>query len=414
MCPGVTVRRGVLCLVATVASGCGGPGPGPAPARVPGTGEAFAEPGAASCSAVRTQTEPDLMGWDSGSRLNLNMLRQAGVVAVRYVAKGCNVELEVLPNCIGEGSYKYTPYSASDTKIARNAQELYAELPIGAARLQGKVQGGRAIRTDYSLVGMAALPPGSTYAVASLKGPDCARATHVVSRVYLGGFAMVAGESQTISGSASFFGVGAGAESQAQAERLAREGDPAQCQKALGWGEPQPLCSVPLRIGLLAIERAGTTACPTGTSWDGQRCAPGATKECPAETTYQEGKGCVAVAPVDPPPVPHSQLSGAWVGQGCQVTVSDHPCWSIRVALGAPSGAGIQGLITYATLGCEARLEFVRYEGEAVAFRERYTKPGTCVQDGWVWLTPTAGGKLRFQWAYPDGRMDSESVLTRE
>jgi hypothetical protein len=65
------------------------------------TGDAF--PGV-KCSAVRPQTEPDLMGWDSGSRANLNSLRRQGIIAVRYDAKGCNVELEVLSNCIGKGA----------------------------------------------------------------------------------------------------------------------------------------------------------------------------------------------------------------------------------------------------------------------------------------------------------------------
>ena len=54
------------------------------------TGEAFE---GVQCSAVRPQTEPDLMAWDPGSRSNLNRLRAAGVVAVRYQAVGCNVKL---------------------------------------------------------------------------------------------------------------------------------------------------------------------------------------------------------------------------------------------------------------------------------------------------------------------------------
>ena len=48
------------------------------------------------CSAIRPPTEPDLMGWDPGSRLNLSRLQHSGVVGVRYKAEGCNVELEVL------------------------------------------------------------------------------------------------------------------------------------------------------------------------------------------------------------------------------------------------------------------------------------------------------------------------------
>jgi hypothetical protein len=53
------------------------------------TGDAF---GGMQCSSVRPPTEPDLMGWDSGSRANLKSLHEQGVVAVRYRAEGCNVE----------------------------------------------------------------------------------------------------------------------------------------------------------------------------------------------------------------------------------------------------------------------------------------------------------------------------------
>src|SRR5258706_4256650 len=85
------------------------------------TGEAFE---GVQCSAVRPQTEPDLMAWDPGSRANLNRLRHRGVVAVRYEAKGCNVELELLSNCIGPtGKYEFAPYSANEKQVAHNASE---------------------------------------------------------------------------------------------------------------------------------------------------------------------------------------------------------------------------------------------------------------------------------------------------
>src|SRR5690606_30512424 len=66
---------------------CTPPSPVVDPLRPPTTGEGFQ---GVQCSAVRPQTEPDLMGWDSGSRANLKRLREDGVVAVRYEAKGCN------------------------------------------------------------------------------------------------------------------------------------------------------------------------------------------------------------------------------------------------------------------------------------------------------------------------------------
>ncbi len=174
---------------------------------VPGTREAF---DGTRCSALRPPTEPDLMAWDSGSRANLKQLHEQGVVGVRYRAEGCNVELEVL-DCVGTGvAYSFSPYSATETKIAHSEQDLYTQLPLGAARLGGKVGGGRALRTDYMLAGVMATPVMKAFPSAQLKG-DCERATHVVSKLYVGGFAMAAGRSETLAGEASVFGVGAGA-----------------------------------------------------------------------------------------------------------------------------------------------------------------------------------------------------------
>src|SRR5690606_11676198 len=80
------------------------------PLKATSTAEAFE---GVQCSAVRPQTEPDLMAWDPGSRANLNRLRRRGIVAVRYQAKGCNVDLELLSNCIGTtATYEFSPYSA--------------------------------------------------------------------------------------------------------------------------------------------------------------------------------------------------------------------------------------------------------------------------------------------------------------
>lgn len=194
------------------------------------------------------------MGWDSGSRAKLNRLRRSGVIAVRYVAEGCNVELEVLENCIGKGSYAYEPYAATDTKVAKNAAEVFADFPLGAGHLGAHVKGGKVLRTDYMMVGTDALPPSANVKPSDLEGRDCDRATHVVRTVYLGGFAMAAGTETELSGGASVFGVGAGAATRSSAERVASEGVLPACEQAQRDGHQNQQCSVPLRIALLPLE----------------------------------------------------------------------------------------------------------------------------------------------------------------
>lgn len=213
-----------------------------------------------TCEAGHASSEPDLMGWDQSSRAKLATLGKQGVVAVRYEEKGCDVRLEVLPDCIGDGKYQYAPYAATDSKTIHTKGELYAELPIGAASLEGRFSQNEELRTDFMLVGVATLPAGTTYAREQLHGAQCEKATHVVSRLYLGGFAMVAGNARDISAKASIFGVGVGGEHEKDLSRIFTEGNAEQCQQALSSGEPKTLCGVPLRVGLLALPGASGEA----------------------------------------------------------------------------------------------------------------------------------------------------------
>ncbi len=218
--------------------------------------EAFGDLAGVQCSAVRPQTEPDLMAWDPGSRMNLNNLRHQGVVAVRYQATGCNVELELIPDCVGKSQYQYAPYASNDRKLVSSKQELFAELPLGAARLAGRLDGEHSLRADYMLVGMAAIPATSVVQVSDLEGPGCGRATHVISRVYLGGFGMASGNRQVLTAQSTVFGAGLGGNSDESVARVANEGNPDACAAAQQSGQERQLCAVPLRVGLLALHRA--------------------------------------------------------------------------------------------------------------------------------------------------------------
>lgn len=220
------------------------------------------------------------MGWKASQRASLSALRRQGVVAVRYEKNGCDVELEVLPDCIGDGDYVFSPYVANESKLARDRAELRAKLPLGAAELGGHLAEGWSLRTDYRLAGMLSLPPGKRYAHDALRGLDCDRATHVVARIYLGGFALAVGESRTIAAAATLFGAGVSGEHLAQTERLASEGDADGCKEAQREGVESPRCDVPLRLGLL----------PLGTPIDGQAAAPDpATGLAPLATADEHG-----------------------------------------------------------------------------------------------------------------------------
>lgn len=369
-----------------------------APLKTVTNDEAFA---GVLCSAVRPQTEPDLMGWDPGSRLNLKRLRTQGVVVVRYQAEGCNVRLELLSNCLATGRYKYTPYSANEHKVAHNANELFAQLPIGAASLTGKVKGDKGLRTDYMLVGQYALPATLSFKRGDLHGSGCAKATHVVSAAYVGGFALVSGEGRELDAAASVFGVGAGASQLASAERLADEGDAEACKDAQKSRKASDGCDVPLRIGLLRLE---DVAAPEP-----------APPPAPVAVVPQP----VAV-PVPPPPMPAPTLPRAVSGGVCpagmaslaggsftmgdrkdQVTVSGFCLDATEVTADAYAACVRGGQCTAEGLSCDAAATY------GVAGKGNH--PVNCVDWGQAATYCNAQGKRlpteeEWEWAARGGR----------
>lgn len=223
-------------------------------------GPELSAPGAAEAmnarsSAVKLPTEPELFGWDPASRANLHRLHLDGVVAVRYVPRADGgADLELLSNCIGKsGRYRFTAHPETQTKVARNETELRAALPIGSARFSAQLSGNRVLRTDYQLVGVAALPAGMSHSRDDLVGAECSSATHVVTAIYFGGFAVAAGEAREMEASGSVFSAAAGGVSRNSITRVETAGEPEACAAARQSGKPSPLCSAPLRIALAPL-----------------------------------------------------------------------------------------------------------------------------------------------------------------
>ncbi len=233
-----------------------------------------------NCSAVSAPTEPELMAWDASARAELTKLRQKGVVAVRYEAKGCDVSLELLPNCIGpKNRYVYSPFSTSTTKIAKDKNELFTQLPLGAANVASRLKDHRAIRTDTKLVGTVGLPAGSTVNETDFVGPECKRATHLVSMVYVGGFAMADADIHQISATNLF-------ELPQPREGMTREGYAQICQRSDAEKIELPGCAIPVRVALLPFHSAGPA--PVGPAPVVKSTEPSAVEEGPFDQSAIE------------------------------------------------------------------------------------------------------------------------------
>ncbi|MCA9630282.1 MAG: hypothetical protein KC766_21575 [Myxococcales bacterium] len=202
------------------------------------------------CPTVQVEPAPGLMLADD-VRAALAASEDRGAIAVRYETRACELRLEVLSGCGGEGShYDYRSGVQEVTVVAGSARQLLKKLPLGTRAAAGQLEGA-GLRADALIVGQLVLAPAPDLRRASLTGPDCARATHVVTRIDVGGFTLTSGPAARLSTPEPWFRTGVQLPS--GVERLRLEGSPSRCAEAKASGERQALCAVPLRLGLTPL-----------------------------------------------------------------------------------------------------------------------------------------------------------------
>ncbi len=228
-------------------------------------------PAGGKCALERPTTEPLIVEWTSSARAKLEAVAHKGVVVVRY--ERC--ELEVLARCTVPVKYGWTPITRKDDRVhIRDADELWANVPLGAGSLEGKLARSGELSVHMTIVGRweAERP---LVRVDELQG-ECATATHVVSALVAGAFDFWAGGSAEVAGGASVAGYGAGGKSASKSELLARDGEVAACAKATGADTAPPDgCGALLRVELAKLGEAKSTSntCSDKTTWDGSQCA---------------------------------------------------------------------------------------------------------------------------------------------
>ncbi|MBS2014622.1 MAG: hypothetical protein JST00_17170 [Deltaproteobacteria bacterium] len=243
------------------AAACGG--------TVPGTGnasdvqsrrmsETFA--GQNRCNP-KNHERPFVIEWDATDMASFESRAANDVVFVRY--QGC--DLIVIDSCVddsvrgGFGSYKpveWTSGSVESIDIA-NEGELYAKLPLGAASLGGRVQGGEKFHMEYFVSGVRTATRDTIARADLAKRPGCKNATHFVYAYNLGAFAL--GAQSNVHGQAGGtvggFGAGGARSSASKADK--RGGDLGSCRGASA--KELTTCKVPIRLTLREIS-AGESA----------------------------------------------------------------------------------------------------------------------------------------------------------
>jgi formylglycine-generating enzyme required for sulfatase activity len=208
------------------------------------------------CTGARPPAEPDLIGLDSNARAALDAARQQGVVVVHYKGHGCDIRLDVLTNCVAPGNYEFSPFASTGSTTAHGLPELYANLPLGASRLAAHWKSSRALRADTVVIGIHGLKLPASFRAEDLRG-DCAGATHVVSKIYVGAFALAVGDATALEARSSLLVNASSASTPRAPMSVEREGNAKACEDAQEKGAFSPTCDVPLRLGLLPITTGG-------------------------------------------------------------------------------------------------------------------------------------------------------------
>jgi transposase len=247
-------RRGAICALIIVCA-CGGGSSGPMAPLLPDM-EADGR-----CRRAATGSSPLVTEWPASEKANLEAMVQNGAVVVAY--SGCTMRL--LPECQVPGGYAWqrtTP--ASDVMEIADENELYAKLPLGAAALSGELKRSGQLSIATHVTGHLRLREGSVNDV-GVGGP-CAQATHIVSAVSVGAFALARGGAAQARAAASVTGFGEAGGSQSQTASLVRSaGDPKSCNESTAEA-PHQNCNSPLQVFLTAIPGRTPEEGPVGTS----------------------------------------------------------------------------------------------------------------------------------------------------
>lgn len=211
----------------------------------------------AKCSVQKSQSRPLIVEWPSTDRATLESISKRGLVAVRYT--GC--EMEVLTRCKVKGSYAYTPVTLQSERITiHDADELYANIPVGAAKLEGELEKSGQLNVDTSIVGT--YDSSESVTRDELEG-DCGRATHVLTSLTVGAFEFYSGAATTAGGGVNALGVGAGAKTRSEQTLLSRSGTGEACKTAkFDDARPPEGCGALLRVEATPIGAAKAKATP--------------------------------------------------------------------------------------------------------------------------------------------------------
>ncbi len=245
--------------LAVFAAACGGSAGSAAPGTksatdvaANGMNQSFA--GQNKCNP-KTADRPFIIEWDATDMSSLESRAANDIIFVKY--EGC--DLKVIDSCVNDsvkgsfGSYKPVEWTSGSLEALdiNNSGDLYAKLPLGAATLGGRVEGGEKFHMEYFVSGTRTATRDTVYRGDLAAVKSCKEATHFVYAYNLGAFALGAQSNLKASVGGSAFGFGAGGDRSSSSKADKQGGLLSSCRTDSA-SEVQS-CKVPIRLTLHEI-----------------------------------------------------------------------------------------------------------------------------------------------------------------
>src|SRR6476659_8367603 len=213
----------------------------------------------AKCRVAASQSTPLVTEWPASEKANLEVLLRNGTVAVAY--SGCSMRL--LPECRVGGEYHWQQTTAATDSLEINdADELFAKLPLGAASLEAELKRSGKLSVKTTVAGQLRLQNANMNDVPR-EGP-CAQATHLLTGLSLGAFALTAGGQKDTKLGAEVSIVGTGVKTERSADLLRSAGDFDTCVQGTA-ESPHVNCASPIQAFLTPLPGRTEEEGPPGT-----------------------------------------------------------------------------------------------------------------------------------------------------
>lgn len=214
------------------------------------------------CATGGGVEQPFVVEWDATDLSTFEAKASRDVVFVRY--EGCS--LSIVHGCADNsipgkyGTYGQPTFTSGtvESLTIDNEDELYAKLPLGAAKFGGSVKTGSGLELQYYVSGVVSATRQTVSRQDLVDNAACARATHFVSAYNLGAFRLLENKGASIGAGVGTANVGAGGTTSSKSESLKQGGDIDACTS-----QAQLRCRVPIRLVLQPIVDAAPVTAST-------------------------------------------------------------------------------------------------------------------------------------------------------